>query len=318
MLDVGVRLRVAPAIRISRPRSTRRVFGERLGRGRGGDAIRPARPACRTISDTRSCARGRRMARGCVRSGPARQFPGPWRLCLAAASIGVLIMARTDALEPRALELEPHPRRAIAPRRPASSGPGRPDLGPRRRHGREPRCGARRRRTRSACARALDSQKIIGGVDSPAVYLPSLATQAARRAQPAGSRATLARNLALAVRDLPLDAGQLGPFESDVETARRGPLMSAADLEGTSMAAGLESLTMHSEAGWSALLPLHAADPSRPLIDIAQVRLALAAAHCGAEVARFEARIRRALLRLPARRHAPVPGRGRSPSSYFC
>jgi predicted exporter len=135
-------------------------------------------------------------------------------------------------------------------------------------------------------ARALEplvSQKIIGGVDSPALYLPSLATQAARRAS-LPDPATLARNLDLAVRDLPLDAAQLGPFKSDVEAARLGPLISAADLGGTSMAAGLASLTMHSSTGWSALMPLHAADSSRPAIDITRVRLALAAAHCGAEV----------------------------------
>jgi predicted exporter len=136
-----------------------------------------------------------------------------------------------------------------------------------------------------AAAQALEpliAQKVIGGFDTPAVYLPSNATQAARRAS-LPDPPTLARNLDQAARDLPLDARQLGPFKSDVETARLGPLLSAADLEGTSMAAGLKALTMHSAGGFSALLPLHAADPSGPGIDIARVRLALAAAHCNAQ-----------------------------------
>jgi predicted exporter len=60
--------------------------------------------------------------------------------------------------------------------------------------------------------------------------------------------------------------------------------MSAADLDGTSLAAGLTSLTMHSAGGWTALLPLHAAGASHPHIDIERVRLALAAAHCSAQV----------------------------------
>ncbi len=135
-------------------------------------------------------------------------------------------------------------------------------------------------------ARALEpliAEKVIGGFDNPAVYLPSLATQTARRAS-LPAPATLARNLDEAARNLPLDVGQLGPFKSDVESARRGPLIGAADLAGTSLAAGLDALTMHGAAGWSALLPLHAADASRPTLDIARVRSALASAQSSAQV----------------------------------
>jgi predicted exporter len=129
----------------------------------------------------------------------------------------------------------------------------------------------------------LIAQKVIGGFDNPALYMPSLATQTARR-DSLPDPATLARNLGQAAQGLPLDAGQLTPFENDVETARRGPLMSAADLEGTSMAAALEALTLHRADGWSALLPLHAADASRPDIDIGRVRRALADAQSDARV----------------------------------
>jgi predicted exporter len=204
-------------------------------------------------------------------------------ICLAAASIGVLILGRQTLWSRELSSLSPIPEAELRLDALLRRDLGAPDsldlvivpgasldaaL-----------AGAER------AARALEpliAQKVIGGFDSPAVYLPSLVTQAARRAS-LPDPATLARNLDLAVRDLPLDAGRLTPFESDVESARRGPLMSAADLAGTSMAAGLASLTMHTAAGWSALLPLHAV-ASRPQIDIARVRLALAAANCGAQV----------------------------------
>jgi predicted exporter len=210
----------------------------------------------------------------------------PWALalCLAAASAGVLIIARQTLWSRELSSLSPIPEAQLRLDAQLRSDLGAPDsldlvvvpgatldaaLG-----------GAER------AAHALEpliAGKIIGGVDSPALYLPSQATQAARRAS-LPDPATLGRNLDIAVDDLPLDAAQLTAFKSDVEAARRGPLIRAADLDGTSLAAGLTSLTMHSAAGWSALLPLHAADTSHPHIDIGRVRLALAAAHCAAQV----------------------------------
>ncbi len=210
----------------------------------------------------------------------------PWALALllAAASIGVLLSGRETLWSRELSSLSPIPAaqlRLDARLRADLGAPDSLDL--------VVVSGASLDAALAGAERAaralgpLIAEKVIGGVDNPAVYLPSLATQAARRAS-LPDPATLARNLGIAARDLPLDAAQLGPFESDVESARRGPLMSAADLGGTSMAAALESLTMRSEGGWSALLPLHAADPGRPSIDVARVRLALEAAHCGAEV----------------------------------
>jgi predicted exporter len=227
---------------------------------------------------------GGRIARRlrAIRARPA--VPWAVALCLAAASIGVLIIARQTLWSRELSSLSPIPAaqlRLDAQLRADLGAPDSLDLVVVPGASLDAALGGAERAARALAP--LIAEKIIGGVDSPAVYLPSLATQAARRAS-LPDPATLARNLDLAVRDLPLDAGQLSPFESDVESARRGPLMSPADLDGTSMAAGLESLTMHSETGWSALLPLHAADPGRPLIDIARVRFALAAAHCGAEV----------------------------------
>jgi predicted exporter len=210
----------------------------------------------------------------------------PWAvaLCLAAASTAVLTMARSTLWSRELSSLSPIPAAQLRLDAQLRTDLGAPDsldlvVVP----------GASLDAVLSGAERAahalepLIAQKIIGGVDSPAVYLPSRDTQAARRAS-LPDPATLARNLDHAVNGLPLDTGKMSRFKSDVEAARRDPLLSAADLDGTSLAAGLTSLAMHSSAGWTALLPLHAADASQPPIDIERVRLALAQARCSAQV----------------------------------
>jgi predicted exporter len=130
----------------------------------------------------------------------------------------------------------------------------------------------------------IDAQ-VIGDFDSPANYLPSLATQRTRRsALPDGQ--TLRANLQRALAGLDLQADQLAPFIADVEAARQGALLSSQDLRGTSLAAGFGALILHQPDRWSALLPLHAAtsDAAAPGIvsadvDVARVTAALAAAH---------------------------------------
>ena len=67
----------------------------------------------------------------------------------------------------------------------------------------------------------LIDAKVIGGFDSPANYLPSLATQAARRAS-LPDPATLRENLRQGTAGLALDSERLTPFLDDVEAARRG------------------------------------------------------------------------------------------------
>ncbi len=124
---------------------------------------------------------------------------------------------------------------------------------------------------------ALIDEKVIGGFDSPALYLPSLAAQEARRSSlPAPD--TLRANLRQGAAGLALNSEQLTPFLEDVEAARRGPLIAPQDLRGTSLATGFEALIMHQSDHWYALLPLHAADPAAPGIDSARVSRALAAA----------------------------------------
>jgi predicted exporter len=126
----------------------------------------------------------------------------------------------------------------------------------------------------------LIEAKVIGGFDSPANYLPSLATQQARR-ESLPDVTTLRDNVARGIAGLALDERQLGPFLTDVEAARRGALVTAEDLRGTSLAAGFGALILHQDR-WNALLPLHAADPAAPDIDLARVQDALAAAKLSA------------------------------------
>ena len=128
-----------------------------------------------------------------------------------------------------------------------------------------------------SAARALEpliGEKVIGGFDSPANYLPSLAVQGARRAS-LPDPAALRRSLEDATRGLALDADRLGPFLSDVEAARHAPLITEHDLAGTSLGSGLRALTLSTSGRWDALLPLYAAGKSP--IDLARVRAALAA-----------------------------------------
>jgi predicted exporter len=125
-------------------------------------------------------------------------------------------------------------------------------------------------------ARALGplvDAKVIGGFDSPANYLPSAATQEARRASPPGA-SQLHDTLRQATAGLGLSSERLQPFLQDIEAARHAPPMTAQDLQGTSLRAGFDALILHQRDRWNALLPLHAADPAQP-VDTARVRAAL-------------------------------------------
>ena len=118
----------------------------------------------------------------------------------------------------------------------------------------------------------LVDQKVIGGFESPANYLPSMATQESRRASlPAA--AELRANLNQAAVNLPLRAS-LQPFLEDVEATRHAALVTARDLAGTSLNAGFDSLILHQKDQWNALLPLRSATTGGS-IELAQVQAAL-------------------------------------------
>ena len=121
--------------------------------------------------------------------------------------------------------------------------------------------------------RTLVRRGVLGGFQSPALYLPSRALQRQRQ-QALPSAAQLRRRLARALRGLPLDAAQLDPFVRAVARARRAPPMTRASLQGTSFAAAVDGLLVRNDGHWDALLPLRAPPGGR--VDLGRVRAAIA------------------------------------------
>jgi predicted exporter len=119
----------------------------------------------------------------------------------------------------------------------------------------------------------LVDDKVISGFESPANYLPSMATQEARRSS-LPSAPELRANLKQALGGLPLRTDRLQPFLEDVEVTRHGPLVTSRDLVGTSLNAGFEALILHQGDRWNALLPLRSAAPGQA-IGMARVVAAL-------------------------------------------
>jgi len=130
----------------------------------------------------------------------------------------------------------------------------------------------------------LVEEGVIGGFDSPARFLPSLAVQEARR-RSLPPAAVLRARLEEGLQGLPLTTARLEPFVRDVEHVREAPLLRQVDLAGSSFGFVVDALLVKGSAGWSALLPLSARD-SADLADVAlaQVRSAVASASVGAEL----------------------------------
>lgn len=117
---------------------------------------------------------------------------------------------------------------------------------------------------------------LIGSYDSPARFLPSLATQQARRAS-LPEAAELRDRLGVAQRDSPLAAGKLAPFVDELAAARLQPAIERRTLDGTSLALAVDTLLVPRASGWSVLLPLHPPAGDAGLsINGAAVRQALA------------------------------------------
>ena len=114
---------------------------------------------------------------------------------------------------------------------------------------------------------------VIGGFDSPAGYLPSAAVQAARRNSLPEST-LLRHDLEQATAGTGLRVERLEAFLADVEAARRAPLITTQDLDGTSLRAGFDALILRTRDRWNAILPLHAPAAAQS-IDTAQVAVAL-------------------------------------------
>ena len=102
---------------------------------------------------------------------------------------------------------------------------------------------------------ALARQGSLASFDSPAAYLPSLATQRARQAA-LPAPADLRENLRQALRGLPFRAGVFDPFLTDAATAQRQSLLDRDSLQQTSLALKLDSLLVKRSDSWAAMLPL--------------------------------------------------------------
>lgn len=124
----------------------------------------------------------------------------------------------------------------------------------------------------SALLQTLVETGALASFESPSRYLPSAATQYARRASlpPAD---VLQNVIQQAVEGLPIQAQRFAPFIADVTAARNQPLLQPGDLQQTSMAMAVDALLIHSKQHWSALLPLTA--PANASINASQIRAAL-------------------------------------------
>jgi predicted exporter len=221
---------------------------------------------------------GARIARG---FGPVRLGAGArWVFALGAGAIAlsVLIFARGSLWDRELSSLSPIPiaeQRTDAELRADLGAPNALDLvvvsGP------DLESVLRGAERGARALEPLIEEHVIGGFESPADYLPSGATQEARR-KSLPEPAVLRANLDQAAAGVDLDPGQLTPFLEDIEAARHAALISPADLKGTSLGAAFDALVLHQADGWNALMPLRAAQASAADIDLARVQHALAAA----------------------------------------
>ncbi|WP_175699941.1 MMPL family transporter [Burkholderia ambifaria] len=125
----------------------------------------------------------------------------------------------------------------------------------------------------------------LAGFESPARYLPSDAAQRARQASLPDANELAARmRAAVANQPISVKSELFAPFVADVEAARHAPLLTRADLRGTSMALAVDALLTERAGRWSAMLPLRAPDTAltasaaEPALDAAPIRAAVARA----------------------------------------
>ncbi|PRG00827.1 hypothetical protein C6Q14_20095 [Burkholderia ambifaria] len=125
----------------------------------------------------------------------------------------------------------------------------------------------------------------LAGFESPARYLPSDAAQRARQASlPDADELAARMRAAVANQPISVKSELFAPFVADVEAARHAPLLTRADLRGTSMALAVDALLTERAGRWSAMLPLRAPEAARtastaaPALDAAPIRAAVARA----------------------------------------
>jgi len=145
--------------------------------------------------------------------------------------------------------------------------------------GDDPQAALRAAEAAAVRLEGLVSQGLLAGFESPTRVLPSLATQAGRRAS-LPSPEVLRAALAKATRGGPLPAARLGPFVDAVAQARAQPFVSPDDLRGTALAPMVDAMLFRGSAAgegaaapWFALLALQPA--AGRALDAAPVAAAL-------------------------------------------
>lgn len=128
----------------------------------------------------------------------------------------------------------------------------------------------------AAVLQELVHSQVLGGFNSPAFVLPSLALQRARQAaipEPAQARLALQQ----ALRELPIKPERLAGFLADLQATQARPALTRADLDGTSAALLVDSLLVKRDKDYLVLMPLRSSGVGRggDLIDVAQVTAAL-------------------------------------------
>ncbi|MGN6650538.1 MMPL family transporter [Trinickia sp.] len=100
---------------------------------------------------------------------------------------------------------------------------------------------------------------VLAGFESPSRYLPSEVTQRARLASlpPAGELEARMRS-AVAGQPIEVKPSVFAPFIADVARARSAPLLTRADLRGTSMGLAVDALLTERAGRWQAVLSLRA------------------------------------------------------------
>lgn len=104
----------------------------------------------------------------------------------------------------------------------------------------------------------------LASYDSPALLLPSAATQRQRQ-QAIPDERTLRANLAAAVRGTPFRLEALQPFLADARAARSAAPIDRADFEGTALALKVDAMLAHRHGEWFAMLPLKGLDDAGAL-----------------------------------------------------
>jgi predicted exporter len=118
----------------------------------------------------------------------------------------------------------------------------------------------------------------LGGFNSPAYALPSVATQERRQAALPDEQA-LRSALDQALAGMPIRADRLAGFVADVQAAKRREPLARADLDGSSMAMLVDSLLVRRSHDILVLMPLRAPGhgPHPDTLDLGAVGAALAA-----------------------------------------